>query len=113
MEDMEISSWATLDAVKKAADIVDTVGNLQSGHWMSVFCEIEDDFLELCYSDATANYLRRYEDKDEFEVALEQRKSDIENPAFEKKDSYAEDAEEEEENEDEESPRIEEESGEF
>jgi len=78
MEELEIGSWMTLDAVKKskAAEIVESVGNLQTDHSMSVFCVIEDDYLELCYSDSAANSLRRFEDRDEFEKALEERKED-------------------------------------
>lgn len=76
MEEIEISSWITLDAIKKKAEVVETVGNLQTSHSMSVFCQIEDDFLELVYSDATASTLRRYEDKDEFEAAIEERKEE-------------------------------------
>jgi len=60
MEEMEISSWVTLDAVKKKAEIHEIVGNLQTGHSMSVFCQIEDDYLELVYSDSAANTLRRF-----------------------------------------------------
>jgi hypothetical protein len=79
MEEMEITSWLTLDAIKKSksAEVVESVGNLQSGHSVSVFCIIEEDFLELCYSDSAANYLRRYEDRDEFEEALGERKEDV------------------------------------
>lgn len=78
MEEMEVTSWMTLDALKKskAADVVEAVGNLQTGHSMSVFCVIEDDLLELCYSDSAANYIRRYEDRDEFDEALAERKED-------------------------------------
>ena len=76
MEEIEISSWLTLDALKKKADIIETVGNLQTGHSMSVFCQIEEDYLELVYSDAAANILRRFEDKDEFEEHIERRKGD-------------------------------------
>ena len=78
MEEMEVSSWLTLDAIKKSknAEIVETVGNLQTGHSKSIFCVIEDDYLELCYSDASANTIRRYEDRDEFDEALEERKED-------------------------------------
>jgi len=91
MEEIEITSWLTLDAIKKAANVVETVGNLQTGHSMSVFCVIEDDYLELCYSDSTSNYLRCYEDKDEFEIAIEkQLEEGGEAP-------YEEDLEEEEE----------------
>jgi hypothetical protein len=92
MEEMEISSWVTLDAIKKKAEVVETVGNLQTGHSMSVFCRIEDDCLELVYSDATANTLRRFEDKDEFEAAIEERKEEDgespceEDPKFEEDD---------------------------
>lgn len=76
MEEIEVSSWLTLDAIKKAAKVVETLGNLQTGHSMSVFCMIEEDYLELYYSDTDSNFLRRYEIKDEFQNALEQRKKE-------------------------------------
>jgi len=76
MEEVEITSWMTLDALKKKAEIHETVGNLQTGHAMSVFCQIEDDYLELVYSDSVANTLRRYDDKDEFEIGIQQRKEE-------------------------------------
>jgi len=101
MEEIEISSWLTLDALKKKAETVETVGNLQTGHSMSVFCRIEEDFLELVYSDSAANYLRRYEDKDEFEGAIERRKEDDGEAPFEEERESEEDyGEEEEEEED-------------
>jgi hypothetical protein len=85
MEEIEIASWMTLDALKKSksADLVETVGNLQTGHSMSVFCVIEDDFLELCYSDTVANSLRCYEDKAEFEEALEERREEVGDAPYE------------------------------
>jgi hypothetical protein len=78
MEELEVTSWLTLDAIKKSknAEIVETVGNLQTGHSKSVFCVIEEDYLELCYSDAASNTIRRFEDRDEFDEALEERKED-------------------------------------
>lgn len=76
MEEVEITSWVTLDALKKKAEVHETVGNLQTGHSMSVFCQIEEDYLELVYSDSTSNTLRRYEDKDEFEIGIQQRKEE-------------------------------------
>lgn len=97
MEEIEISSWLTLDALKKKADIVETVGNLQTGHSMSVFCQIEEDYLELVYSDSAANYLRRYEDKDEFESCIERRKEDDGEAPFEEERELEEDYEEGEE----------------
>jgi hypothetical protein len=97
MEEIEISSWITLDAIKKKSKVVETVGNLQTGHSMSVFCKIEDDYLELLYSDSAANYLRRYEDKDEFEVAIDERKEEDGETPFEEDHEFEEDYEEEEE----------------
>jgi len=95
MEEIEISSWLTLDAIKKAAKLVETVGNLQSGHSMSIFCKIEEDFLELCYSDTAANCLRRYEDKEEFEIALENRKEEEGETPYEEDRNFEENFEEE------------------
>jgi len=96
MEEMEITSWVTLDAIKKKAEHIETVGNLQTGHSMSVFCRIEDDYLELVYSDTTANYLRRYEDKDEFEVGIEQRKEEDGESPYEEDHEFEEDYEKKE-----------------
>ncbi len=92
MEEIEIISWLTLDAIKKKAKVVETVGNLQTGHSMSVFCIIEEDYLELYYSDSAANALRRYENRDEFDLALEERKEeDGETPFDEEEHDYDED----------------------
>jgi hypothetical protein len=100
MEEIEIMSWVTLDAIKKKAKIVETVGNLQTGHSMSVFCIIEEDYLELCYSNSSANYLRRYDDREELDLALEQRKEEDGEAPFQKEDlDYDEDHEDEEEDE--------------
>ncbi len=94
MEEIEIMSWQTLDAVRKRAKVVETVGNLQTGHNMSVFGIIEDDFLELAYSDSAANTLRRFENRDEFDVALEARKEEDGEAPFEEDDrDYDEDEE--------------------
>lgn len=105
MEEIEIASWMTLDALKKSksADIVETVGNLQTGHSMSVFCVIEDDHLELCYSDTAANSLRRYEDRAEFEEALEERREEVGDARYEEaeeRDFDGDDDEDEDEDED-------------
>jgi hypothetical protein len=101
MEEMEITSWLTLDAIKKskAAEIVESVGNLQTDQSISVFCVIEDDYLELLYSDSTANSLRRYEDHDEFEQALEERKEEAGETPHEDEEErdYDEDKEDEDE----------------
>lgn len=101
MEEMEITSWQTLDAIKKskAVEIVESVGNLQTDHNMSVFCIVEDDFLELCYSDSAANALRRYEDRDEFDEALEERKADEGEKPFEEEKEREDDEDEDEDEE--------------
>jgi hypothetical protein len=64
---------------------------------MSVFCQIEDDFLELVYSDAAANILRRFEDKDEFEEQIERRKGDDGEAPYENEGEFDEDREDNEE----------------
>jgi hypothetical protein len=106
MEEVEITSWLTLDAIKKskAAEIVESVGNLQTDHTMSVFCVIEEDYLELCYSDSAANTLRRYEDRVEFEKALEERKEEAGEAHYE--DDEDRDYDEDEEDEDEEKEKA-------
>ncbi len=76
MQEIEISSWLTLDAIKNAAKVAETAGNLQTGPCKSIFCKIEDDYLELYYSDTGSNFLRRYENKDECDDALEKRKKE-------------------------------------
>ncbi len=103
MEQMEVASWLTLDAIRKtkSAEVVETVGNLQTGHSKSVFLIIEDDFLELCYSDLASNTIRRFEDRDEFEQALEERKEDDGEAPFEDDgDKDLDEDEDEEEDED-------------
>lgn len=77
MEEIEVTSWLTLDAIQNGSETVETVGNLQTGHCKSVFCKIEDDLLELCYSDTAANFVRRFEDNDEFQLAIEKRKEEV------------------------------------
>jgi hypothetical protein len=95
MEEIEITSWLTLDAIKKEAEMVETIGDLQTGHCESVFCHIEDDYLELCYSDTASNFLRRYEDREEFDLALETRKAEFGEATFDKEESLEEDYESE------------------
>ncbi|TEU07091.1 MAG: hypothetical protein E3I52_03840 [Candidatus Aminicenantes bacterium] len=76
MQEIEILSWLTLDAIKNAAKVAEIAGNLQTGPCKSIFCKIEDDYLELYYSDTGSNLLRRYENKDEYDDALEKRKKE-------------------------------------
>ena len=96
MEEIEILSWLALDALKESAKLREEVGNLQSGHNMSVFCTIEEDYLELCYSDTASNFIRRYDNKEEFEQALEKRKEEEGETPFEKNSGFEESFEDEE-----------------
>jgi len=100
MEEIEITSWITLDAIQKAAKVVETVGDLQTGHMKSVFCVIEDDYLELGYLDTASNYLRRYEDKEEFELALEKLKEEEGEVTYNENHDYDEAFREEEDMDD-------------
>jgi len=77
MEEIEITSWLTLDAIQDAAEIIETVGDLQLGHGKYIFCVIENDYLELGYLDTAYSFLRRYEDKEEFEQAMAERKDEM------------------------------------
>ena len=95
MEEIEIISWLTLDAIKNAAKTEETVGDLQSGHCMSVFCRIEEDFLELCYSDTASNFMRRYEDRDEFQLAIDKRKKEVGDARYDDEIDFEESFEEE------------------
>ncbi len=95
MEEIEIMSWLTLDAIKKGAKTEETVGDLQTGHCMSVFCRIEEDLLELCYSDTASNFLRRYEDRDEFQLAIDKRKKEVGDSRYDDEIEFEETFEEE------------------
>jgi hypothetical protein len=114
MEEMEVTSWLMLDAIRKSksTEVVETVGNLQTGHSKSVFVIIEDDFLELCYNDAASNIIRRFEDRDEFDEALEDRKEDDGEAQFSDNGDkgYDEDEDEEEDEDIEEGFSVEDES---
>jgi len=113
MEEIEISSWLTLDAIKKAGKVMETVGDLQTGHCQSVFCIIEDDHLELCYSDTASSYIRRYEDKEEFEIAMAKRKEEEGEMLFDENQGFDEEEFGEEEEEEGEEFDISDESDKF
>jgi hypothetical protein len=101
MEDIEITSWLILDAIKDVGDVIEEVGNLQTGHWKSIFCTVEDDHLELGYLDTASSYLRIFNDKEEFELAIEKRREDVGDTPYEETgfdDSFAGDDEDGEEN---------------
>lgn len=100
MEDIEITSWQILDAIKTVGEVIEEVGNLQTGHWKSVFCTVEDDYLELGYMDTASSYLRIFDDKDEFALAIERRRKDVGDTPYDEPDfddSFAGDDDEDDE----------------
>jgi predicted RNA-binding protein with EMAP domain len=100
MEQIEVISWKTLDALKQTANnTYDTIGNLDTNEQMSVFCAIEDDFFELYYSELESNYIRHFEDEDELLKYKEQRKEQLGEEDF-STDYYDEDSEYDDSSED-------------
>jgi len=92
MEQLEVISWQTLDAMKHAATkIVETVGDLDNDEHMSVFMYIEDDFIELFYSELDANYIRHFEDEEEFYKTIDVRKNEFGDENFEAMNFYEDD----------------------
>jgi len=91
MEQIEIISWQTLDTLKAAATkIIEVIGALDTDEHMSIFCYIEDDYLELFYSELDANFIRHFEDEDEFHKTIEIRKAEFGAENFETMNYYEE-----------------------
>jgi hypothetical protein len=57
---------------------------------------IEDDLLELGYLDTASNYLRRYENKEEFDLALERIKEEEGEVTYSEDHNFDEDFRDEE-----------------
>ena len=77
MEQMEVVSWKTLDTIKQAARLVETVGDLEAVRQMVVFCAIDEDFFELSYNELESNFIRRFEDEEEMYRYLDMRKQEF------------------------------------
>ena len=98
MEQIEVMSWQTLDALKQAAvKVYEVVGDLDTDEHMSVFCAIDEDFLELFYSEIDSNYIRRFEDEEELENQVKARKNDFGEEEYDTRDYYNGDEEDYEE----------------
>jgi len=91
MEQIEVISWKTLDAIKQASTILDTIGDLDTNEQMAVFCSIEEDFFELYYSELEANYVRHFEDEEEMYKYIDIRKNEFGEEDFDSVDYYEED----------------------
>jgi hypothetical protein len=101
MEQIEVISWKTLDALKHAATHVEEIiGDLDTNEQMAVFCSIDEDFIELYYSELEGNYIRHFESEEEMVKHLTLRKSEFGEGEFDSADYY-EDEEDFDEGEDE------------
>jgi len=99
MEQLEVISWKTLDAIKQAASkVVEIIGDLDTDEQMSVFCNIEEDYLELFYSELDSNFIRHFEDEEEFFKYIGMRKSELGEEDFDSLDYYSEDSNFDDEN---------------
>jgi len=100
MEQIEVISWKTLDAIKNSAAMIDTIGDLDTNEQMAVFCSIEEDYFELYYSELEANYIRHFEDEDEMYKYIDIRKNEFGEEDFETADYYDEEEYDDDEGED-------------
>jgi len=92
MKQLEVISWKTLDALKdNASKVVEIVGDLDTDEQMSVFCIIDEDYLELYYNEMESNIIRHFEDEDEFYKYIKIRKKEIGEDDYEGIDFYDED----------------------
>ena len=92
MEQIEVISWKTLDALKQSATkIVEVIGTLEINEHMAVFCIIEEDFLELYYSEVDSSYIRHFEDEEEFYRIIEIRKNEFGEDNYDSSDYYGDD----------------------
>jgi len=86
---MEVISWKTLDALKQAATHVEEIiGDLDTHEQMAVFCSIEEDYLELYYSELEGNYIRHFENEEEMQKYIELRKTEFGEDDFDSVDYY-------------------------
>jgi hypothetical protein len=101
MEQIEVMSWKTLDALKQTAtNIYQTIGNLDTNEQMSIFLAIEDDFFELYFSELESNYIRHFEDEEELLKYMELRKDQFGEEDFGGVEYYDEENEFDDSNED-------------
>ena len=91
MEQIEVISWQTLNALKESATkIIEIISDLDTDDHMSVFLKIEEDFLEIYYSEIDSNYIRHFDDEDELYKFIEERKNELGEDKFDTIDYYNE-----------------------
>ncbi|MCK5058676.1 MAG: hypothetical protein KAT34_18630 [Candidatus Aminicenantes bacterium] len=91
MEQIEVVSWKTLNAIKQVAKMEEVIGDLDTNEQMAVFCTIEEDYLELYYSESENNYIRHFEDEKEFLKNIDLRKNEFGEEDFDPIEFYDED----------------------
>lgn len=93
MEQMEVISWKALDALRHAATHIEEVfGDLDTNEQMAVFCSVEEDYLELYYSELEGNYIRRFEDEEEMRKYIAQRRTEFGDNEFDTEDYYSDES---------------------
>ncbi len=91
MEQIEVMSWLTLDALKESATkTFETISDLDTDDHMSIFFKIDEDYLEIYYSEVESNYIRKFDDEDEFYKFIEERKNELGEDKFDTIDYYNE-----------------------
>ena len=93
MEQIEVISWKSLDAIKQVSHVLETIGDLDTNEQMAVFCSIEEDIFELYYSQLESNYIRHFEDEEEMYKYIDMRKSEFGEEDFDSNDYYDDDSE--------------------
>ncbi len=83
MEQLEILSWKSLDAIKKQARTLNTIGKLDTDEYTAIFCSIDEDYFELYYSELENSYLRHFEDEEEMYKYIDIRKNEVGSKNFE------------------------------
>ena len=88
MEQIEVMSWKILDSIKQAAKVEKVIGDLDTNEQMAVFCTIEEDYLELYYSELESNFIRHFEGEEEFLKYIDTRKNEFGEEDFDSIDYY-------------------------
>ena len=102
MQQIEVSSWKTLDALRNGStQIHRTIGDLDTNEQMAVFCSLEDDFLELYYSELETNYIRHFDDEDDMHKHIENRKDEFGEEDFGSPEYYDDESDENDKGQDE------------
>lgn len=101
MEQIEVISWKTLDALKQAATHVEEIlGDLDTNEQMAVFCLVDEDYLELYYSELEGNYIRHFESEEEMLKHIALRKNEFGEGEYDAVDYYEDENDFDEGNED-------------